>query len=262
MAEIQLHSPGWQVRSTVAAVRSGRRSAALVSTFPSEFLTDSSFIADEFVAEPKPAVRRGLAPESALDFSYPLAEDEAAILAIRYPSGALTFHLPAESTRRGTGKSGQARFMVTVRSVDVETGRRGIITKAIKATLIKVGKVVLDNVTSFVLPKLAAKFEQSAWEKKELQEGWLKVTPDTLRNGKLERSTPSSTDRTLLFIHGTFSHAASAFGPLASSKFFERVAALYGDRMYAKKTSECCWRRYPTRPSPSTLSPIPAGDWY
>jgi len=233
MPNIQLHSSDWQVQRTAASATSGRRSGAVASTFPQEFLTADSSIAEEFSAQPKTALRRGVTAPGALDFSYPVAEDETAFLAIRHPSGALTFHLPVEATRRGEGKAGQVRFSVPVRSVDVETGRRGIVSAAVKAVLVKVGKIVLDKAVDFVLPKLAAVVEKAAWNKRGLQEGWLKVTRDTLASGKLLVGVPSSTDRTLLFIHGTFSNAASAFGPLASSSFFDRVAGLYGDRIFA-----------------------------
>ena len=58
----------------------------------------------------------------ALDFSYDVGPDEAAIVSIRHPSGALTFHLPVQSTSRGGRHPNQVRFVVTVRSTDVETG--------------------------------------------------------------------------------------------------------------------------------------------
>ncbi|BFU93333.1 MAG: hypothetical protein NTNFB02_00550 [Nitrospira sp.] len=122
---------------------------------------------------------------------------------------------------------------MAVRSTDVETGRRGIISKAVKAILIKVGTVVIDKAVSFVLPKLAAAFEKAAWNRRNLKEGWLAVTRDSLAKGSLKSGTPNSTDRTLLFIHGTFSNAESAFGPLASSTFFDRVASLYDGRIFA-----------------------------
>ena len=41
-----------------------------------------------------------------LDISCDLAAGEAAVLVLRYPSGALTFHAPQESTRRSRGGSG------------------------------------------------------------------------------------------------------------------------------------------------------------
>ena len=61
----------------------------------------------------------------ALDFSYDVGPDEAAIVSIRHPSGALTFHLPVQSTSRGGRQPNQVRFVVTVRSTDVATGHRG-----------------------------------------------------------------------------------------------------------------------------------------
>lgn len=233
MASIKRNSRDWLIQ-TIAVSRGGRRgSAAPSSSLPSKFLTDESVVAQEFIATPNVAARRGAVPNAALDFSYELGEGESAILALRHPSGALTFHLPVESMRRGAAKLGEVRFSVTVNSVDVETGRRGIVSKAIKAVLIKVGKVFVDKAVSFVLPKLAAAFEKAAWEKRHLQEGWLKVTKDTLATGALASGAPSVMDRSLLLIHGTFSNAASAFGSLAKSQFFESVASLYGDRIFA-----------------------------
>ncbi len=93
------------------------------------------------------------------------------MLALRHPSGALTFYRPTESTRRGVGKNDQVRFLVSVHSTDVQTGRRSIISKAVKAILIKVGKVVVDKAVSLVLPKLAAAFEKAVWQKRGLDEG-------------------------------------------------------------------------------------------
>ena len=42
-----------------------------------------------------------------------------------------------------------------------------------------------------------------------------------------------SPERSLLFIHGTFSNAASAYRDLADSDFFDRVKDTYGDRIFA-----------------------------
>jgi CHAT domain-containing protein len=233
MARIQVNSRDWSIQRTPVSRAGGRRSASAASSFPAEFLTSESAVAEEFTAEPTAVARRGGAAPSALDFSYDIADGEAAVLAIRHPSGALTFHLPVESTRRGPGKPGKVRFAVTVHSTDPETGRRSILSKAVKAIVIKVGKVVVDKAVSFVLPKLAAAFEKRVWSKRGLEEGWLKVTRETLTKGPLVSEIPSSTDRALLFIHGTFSNAASAYGALGSTNFFDRVAQLYGDRIFA-----------------------------
>jgi hypothetical protein len=115
----------------------------------------------------------------------------------------------------------------------VETGRRGIVSQAVKAILIKVTALAADKAVSYVLPKLAAAYETTTWRRRKLEEGWFKVTRDSLAKGRLDPGVPTSTDRALLLIHGTFSNAASAYGPLAASDFFERVVASYGDRIFA-----------------------------
>ena len=230
---IQLNSPDWSIRE--AAVSRGSRSvaAATTSAFPTEFLTEESEVAEEFAAQPSTAIRGQSATPGALDFSCDLDAGETAILAIRHSSGALTFHLPTQSTSRGARQPNQVRFVVTVRSRDVATGKRGLGSKVIKAVLIKVGKAPADKAVSFLLPKLATSFERSAWSNARLKEGWLKVTRETLAKGALEAGTPTVADRSLLFVHGTLSNAASAYKGLAASDFFDRVKPFYGDRIFA-----------------------------
>jgi hypothetical protein len=231
---IVLNSPDWSIQP--AAASGGRlRSASRAATagFPPEFLTEESEVADEFVAQPKAATRGRPGGPAALDFSCDVSADEAAIVSIRHPSGALTFHLPVESTSRGGRHPNQVRFVLTVRSTDVETGRRGVVTSAIKVVVIKVGKAGADKAVSLLLPKLVAAFERNTWSKRGLKEGWLKVTPDTLTSGVLAPAKPSSGERSLLLVHGTFSNAASAYRSLAASNFFERTKSIYGDRVYA-----------------------------
>ena len=230
---IILNSSDWSIRAS-AASRSSRSAAGITETgFPTEFLTEESAVAEEFTAQPRVATRGQAEAPGALDFSYDLVDGEAAILAIRHPSGALTFHTPVQSASRGPSQPNQVRFVITVRSADEATKTRGIASKAIKAIFIKVGKVVADKAVSLALPKLAAAFEKNAWDKAGLQEGWHKVTRETLAAKTLPPGKPVSTDRSLLFLHGTFSNAASAYSALASSSFFDRVKDSYGDRIFA-----------------------------
>jgi len=220
-----------EIEALKASLRGATRAAA--ADFPPQYLTEESEVADEFVAQPKPATRGQPGGPGALDFSYDVGADEAAIVSIRHPSGALTFHLPVQSTSRGGRHPNQMRFVVTVRSTDVETGRRGAVTSAIKVVVIKVGQAGADKIVSLVLPKLVAAFEKNTWAKRGLKEGWLKVAADTLSAGSLAAGRPSSAERSLLLVHGTFSNAAAAYRPLASSTFFERTKGIYGDRIYA-----------------------------
>ena len=233
MPNIQLNSPDWSIRRGAASRGARPVADATAKDFPREFLTEESEVAEEFLAEPRAATRGQAAAPGALDFSYDLADGEAAILSIRHPSGALTFHVPVQSASRGLRQPNQVRFVIDVRSTDVGTGKRGVVTKVIKATLIKVGKVVGDKAASFLLPKLVAAFERNTWNKKGLKEGWLKVSRETLASKALAAGKPASEERSLLFIHGTFSNAASAYGALAASNFFDRVKETYNDRIYA-----------------------------
>lgn len=232
---VQLNSEDWIIRPAVAMRGGARRAAEPASFFPREFLTGESQVAEEFEAQPAAAPRRDLGSTPTpgpLDFSYDLGPGETAILAIRHPSGALTFHRPVESTTRGVRKAGSVRFVVTVRSSSAATGTRGIVSQAIKAIVIKVGKVAADKAVSLLLPKLATLFEKTAWSKRRLKEGWVRISKDSLAAGVLDPAAPASPERSLLFLHGTFSHAAAAFAPLATSNFFERVAPFYGDRIF------------------------------
>jgi hypothetical protein len=230
---IQLNSSDWTIQAS-AASRSSRSAAGIKELdFPGEFLTEESGVAEEFTAQPRVATRGQAGAPGGLDFSYDLADGEAAVLAIRHPSGALTFHSPIQSASRGPMQPHQVRFVVTVRSADAATKTRGIASKAVKAILIKVGRVVVDKAVSLALPKLAATFERNVWTKARLKEGWLSVTKETLGAKALAMGAPVSTDRSLLFLHGTFSNAASAYGALANSNFFDRATALYGTRIFA-----------------------------
>src|SRR5262245_12130686 len=225
-------SSGWNVEPAVTT----RGASTAIPSLPREFLTEA-ISTEEVVAHPRPAARgEPAAAPGALDISCDLAPGEAAVLALRHPSGAITFHAPVETTGPTRGGPEEVRFIASIPPTEpgaVSPASRGLISAAIKAIVIKVGEVVLDKGASFVLSKLARLFEEKSWQKKRLQEGWLKVTKSDLASGRLTPGKPSSTERSLLLIHGTFSNAASAYSALAQSTFFEDVKPIYGDRIFA-----------------------------
>jgi hypothetical protein len=230
MANIKVHSQGWDIQP--AAPTRGAQSDAS-PTLPAAFLADQASVADEFTARPRPPARGAVPAAGALEFSYDLDPGELAIVAVRHPSGALTFHAPKEMVRRTRGGAGQVRFSVPIR-VGAEPATRGLIGKVIKAVVIKVVETAADEAVGLLLPALARAFETATWKKRDLAEGWLSVTRATLAEGALRSGRPGSTaGRSLLLLHGTFSNAAAAFKGLASSDFFERVAPIYGDRIFA-----------------------------
>jgi len=224
---VQINSPGWKVRRGGVS-RSALR-AAVLPGLPHDFLTPASRIKDEVVLEPVAGTRALRAASDVVDLTSNVRPGHTAILAMRLPSGALTFHRPLQTmSRTATGPS-TVRFQATVRN----TRTRGLIGQAIKAIVVEVVKLSADKAVSLALPKLAEAFEKAAWKKRGLEEGWLRVTKDTLAAGTLVSSTPVSPERSLLLIHGTFSNAAATFRPLAMSSFFDRVAGAYGDRIFA-----------------------------
>ena len=225
---IQLNTPGWRIQRA-GGTRGAAAAAVGLPGLPPDFLTAESRVEEEVVLEPAPATRGGETAATSIDLSYDLEPGQTAVLAIRQPSGALTFHPPVQSISRGTRGPSQVRFQVPLR----QTATRGLIGTAVKAIVIKVAKVGADKAVSFLLPRLIATVERELWKKRGLKEGWLKVTKDTLAAGTLQAGKPISADRSLLFLHGTFSNAASAYRRLAESDFFDRVKSVYADRMFA-----------------------------
>jgi len=228
---IKLHSQDWNQRRTGTSRGLG---AAVIPGLPPAFVPEGAET-EEIVAEPRPAVRGAGSRPGSLDLTCDLNPGEAAVLAVRHPSGALTFHAPRESvSRRRSGRT-EVRFIVVVPSATEgeAPASRGVVSKAVKAVVVKVGGKILDAAVGLVLSTLAETFESAVWRKKSLKEGWLQVTKESLASGKLERGKPSSTERSLLLIHGTFSNAANAYRSLAQSSFFDDVKPLYGTRIFA-----------------------------
>ena len=243
----------WTIRRSVAAEAPGRRSrgtrrspSVISPDIPPEFLASAKVRVEEtFVAETSPQARRRTVGVPTLDLEVPTAPGEGSVVVLRHDSGALTFHAPEARVemRRGRTRAGAgpgiARFRIPVRSASAlaEGERRGIAStiakKIIKVTVLK----VIDKLVDLALPLLSRKWEESAWKKNGLQEGWLRVDADSLRAGKLVPLKPDAGalagGRALLFIHGTFSNAASAYRNLADSDFFSQLAPLYGDRIFA-----------------------------
>jgi len=225
---IQLNSPGWRIRRLGTSRGAARVAAVDLPGIPPEFLTAQSRVAEEVVLEPTPAARSRGVSAGGLDLSDDVEPGHTAVLAIRHQSGALTFHLPVESTTRGLRGPTQVRFQLTPR----RTATRGVVGTAIKAIVIKVVKVAADKAVSLLLPRLAEAVEKAVWKQRGLTEGWVRVSRETLAAGALASARPVSPGRSLLFIHGTFSSTGAAYRRLADSAFFDRVQDTYGDRLF------------------------------
>jgi hypothetical protein len=99
---LHINAPGWKVRNTGAARGAARTLDQDLPGLPSEFLTGDSRIVEEVIVEPAARGRtRDAAPAApVLDLSCDVEPGRLAVLAIRHPSGALTFHLPVQAVAR------------------------------------------------------------------------------------------------------------------------------------------------------------------
>src|SRR5262245_12327089 len=232
---VRVESPSqWSVRPLSAPARGGRRSAvfAAAAGFPTEFLAPGRTQIDQALEiEPQAGARRTSATPT-LDLIVEADAGERALVAVRHPSGALTFHRP-ELTRprraaRGAGDT-LLRFRIPARSQPAEGGRRGVVSQAIKVIVLRVTAVIADA----VLPRLVGTAEIAWWRQRGIAEGWHAVDQASLATGRLIAARPANGERSLLLLHGTFSDGGKAFGGLTDHKFLERVAPLYGGRVFA-----------------------------
>jgi hypothetical protein len=228
------------------------------ATVPDQFLHASGVsVADAFEATPPVVGARRAAGPPELVIDVDLKPGEAGVLAIRHPSGALTFHVGAPPVGRGRAKRlSSLRFQVPVRRVGSATGRRGIVGSALKGLVVKVSKAAVNKVIGIALPKLALAWETRTWKEEGLSEGWFHVTP-TSGDLRLEPGRPEPGRRSLVLVHGTFSNAGSAFKALTHTDFFDRVAPLYGPRIFA--FNHFSLSRTPAENAEQLLAGLPAG---
>lgn len=243
--QVILNNESWSVRrSRATAVRRG---AAL--PIPAAFLAAGVTVEEVLEVSPPATVRRG-GEAPVIDLTVVPGANTACAIAARHPSGALTFHFGEAATsaatppRRGGARRASTpaapalRFRVVSRDAGEAApaaaagagARRGFLEKAVKVIVLRIANRLIDA----ALPHLVLAFEKRSWAKRKLSEGWFHVTRETLAAGALLPGVPQpGAGPTLLFLHGTFSHAVGAFAALADTDFFTRVAPRYGDRIYA-----------------------------
>lgn len=234
-------SKEWEVRAAEPA-RGGRRG---VTEAPDPFLANLTatkrwHVEQTLTATPK--ARRGEATPTPLTLDAEGGPDDVYIVMTRYASGAIRFHMPTEPPRRGRRRSARTvyRFSIPVPAAPLAEpgGRRGFISAAIKAVVLKVAGKLAD----YALAKLALLWESATWKQKGRREGWLSVTADGLAGQQMlpaaDLASLSATARNLLFLHGTFSNTTAAFNGLATTTgsngktLFEELQELYGNRIY------------------------------
>lgn len=219
------------------------------------------------VVEVTPAAgRRGGAGETELPLRATVQADASVLLVIRQASGAISFRRPAaivrRAARRGAAAAMEVEFSVPVLAGDPQITRRGMWSK-VSAILVKLVKkaadLVVDPIAELAVPWLARKLEERLWKRRH--QGWLQVTQANLAAGTLTPGVPdfSGSERGLLFIHGTFSNAVSAFHELAQSPFFAALRAIYGENIFA--FDHFTFSKTPEENVRELLADLPEGDF-
>jgi hypothetical protein len=167
--------------------------------------------------------RRGAAARAGTLTANIDAPDSAGwVLVVRHPSGALTFHSGQE------GGKGARRFEIALAP---PPQRRGPGT-VVRVFFLK----ILGRVAGLALPVLARSWERRRFHAARAPLGLvrLSVRDGRLRAAPLRGGIPPSPGRSLLFVHGTFSHATAAFADLAASPgLFPALEARYEGRVFA-----------------------------
>jgi hypothetical protein len=216
-------SPGWEVLPRASRTALARTPAVDADPFISRVLADTRLtLVDARSVRPRRGspVRDGFL-SAEIDERSPAA---GWVVVARHPSGALTFH-PA-------GASAPAIRRFEVRLGPPLSGRRGL------GTVVSVFFLrVLGAGAGALLPVLAR-----LWEKKRFlaSKAPLGLVALAARDGRLvatrvaKLTLPPPPARSILFLHGTFSHAAAAFQDLAADpELFAALERRYDGRIFA-----------------------------
>jgi hypothetical protein len=208
-------SPGWEIVRRPA--RAAVRAAAPLDPFVARALATRRLALEE-TARARP--RRGAAAARGL-----LAAEiqgrpgDGWVIVARHPSGALTFHRALSSAE------GLRHFEVPLAPT---AGRRGALRTVTVFVLRAVG-----TLAGAALPFLARAWEKRRFAAARAPLGLVRLARKGRGLAATRAKGPLPKERALLFLHGTFSHAAAAFGDLAEGGAFDALAAAYGGRVYA-----------------------------
>jgi hypothetical protein len=211
-------SPGWEVLPPAATLRAR---AAEADPFLERVLGDGRLTLERVRSA---RLRRGApARPGALEAQVEAPASQGWVLVARHPSGALTFHAASEIDE------GIHRFDVPLAPPPLARRGPGAVLRVFFLR-------VAGAVAGALLPALAR-----AWEKKRFAEAHvplglvrLSAPGGKLVASRVEKSSLSRAEvRSLLFLHGTFSHASAAFSDLARDGTFEEISRLYEGRVFA-----------------------------
>jgi len=256
-----LNSSEWKLSAAAPAkgVRRGRAAAVGARILPAEMLPADAELGESGKVQRQARRTRGAA---GAQMEVDTAPGERVILVTRLPSGALRFHAPVErAERRARGHrsagGGTARFVIPPAAAPATPARRGWISDAFDWVVVKIKETVVDRVTGAAFRFVAKKAEQRWWGK--TGEGLYRVEESGGALRLTKAAAAAVRGPALLFLHGTFSNALSAFGDLAAAPggFFAEARKVYGDNIYA-------WNHYTVSKAPEDnaqelLAALPAG---
>jgi hypothetical protein len=201
--------------------------------------------------QPPAAARRGArgkaegTEELTVTLDQPVGEPY--VVVARQESGAISFHFPQAAevkTARG-GRRGAKSTTPLVVKISVgggtpaeETpaaprrrGTRGLVDRLVRVVVLKVANAVAD----YAMEVLGRKLEEQLWKNGKRQEGWVRVELGGNGSVAYRPGLPEGdlSGRSLLLLHGTFSHTEAAFGDLLGDRDTAlRLKAFYGDRIF------------------------------
>jgi len=217
-------SPEWEILPPAAPARARPRArAAATDPFVSRVLADARLtLVDVRSARP----RRGFPVRDGI-LTAEIDEPSSAagwVVVARHPSGALTFH--------AAGGSGHGTRRFDVRLSAPLPGRRGN-SAAVRVFFLR----LLGAAAGALLPVLARLWERKRFLASKTPLGLVMLAA---RDGRLvatrvrNLTLPPPPARSLLFVHGTFSHAAAAFRDLAADPgLFAALQRRYDGRVFA-----------------------------
>ena len=210
-------SPGWEV------VRDGHRRAAARAAAEDPFVARALAARRLSLASSARVRPRRGAPagpgRTAATIESP--ESEGFVAVVRHASGALTFH------RTVSFAGGSHVFDVPLPS----PARRGP-AGTVALFFLRVARAAAGA----ALPFLARAWERRRFAAARAPLGLVRLTRrgTALAAARSEGPLPPGPEKCLLFLHGTFSHAAAAFDGLAKDPAaFDALLAAYGGRVYA-----------------------------
>ncbi|MFN7806499.1 MAG: CHAT domain-containing protein [Planctomycetaceae bacterium] len=191
--------------------------------------------------------RRAGEAETGLTLTLEQPPGEPYVVVARQDSGSISFHIPqAGETKavRGGRRGAKSAAPLTV-TIPVGGGTapeettaaprrgetRGLVDKAVRVVVLKVANAIAD----YAMEVLARKLEEQLWKKGNRTEGWVRVELEANGLVTYRPGLPGGdvSGRSLLLLHGTFSHTAAAFGDLLGDRDTAlRLKALYGDRIF------------------------------